>query len=248
MWRLAAQARSLRLAVDRAGAASADIAVVLLTPGAIANENWPRLADLLDADERRRARRFAHDRDRRLYVAAHALKRLMLSAYAGGAPQDWRFETAPGGKPRLVGGQTPHFNLSHCEGLVACAVSRVAAVGIDVETVRHPAPFELVSGHFAPAERLWLSGLEAARRDIGFFRLWTLKEAVLKASGDGLALPLRDLDIGFAPLRVRFCHAALGPPAEWRLFQQTTGQAHVFALAWQGPASLSVALVHATIG
>src|SRR5271165_2632904 len=61
---------------------------------------WRQLSALLDDFERDRAARFVFERHRREYVAAHALKRLMLSFDHAAPPRSWAFETAPGGKPR----------------------------------------------------------------------------------------------------------------------------------------------------
>ena len=75
------------------------------------------------------------------------------------------------GKPMANG---CYFNISHSHGLVACAVSDVP-VGIDVEKIRPVSPWLLRI--LSPAER------ESVRRDEDFFRLWTLKEALIKCRG-----------------------------------------------------------------
>lgn len=67
-----------------------------------------------------------------------------------------------------------YFNISHSHGLVACAVAEVP-VGIDVEKIR-PVPPRLLR-ILSPAER------EYVRCDEDFFRLWTLKEALIKCRG-----------------------------------------------------------------
>ena len=195
----------------------------------------PRLAALLDWPERERALRFVYARHRHQYVVAHALKRLMLSAAAGPevAPEAWRFETDPGGKPRVGPGAGPHFNLSHCDGLVACAVSRQVELGVDVECLTGDAPLELARSHFAPEEEKWLRELPSADQPLGFFRLWTLKEAYIKAVGVGLTQSLQDFAFAFDPLRVTFHDASLGTPATWRFYQRAVGAACILALAWQ---------------
>ena len=196
---------------------------------------WPRIAGLLNREERERAAQFVFERHRRQYIAAHALKRLMLSAFEGFevAPKAWSFETASGGKPRVNRGAGPYFNLSHCDGLVACAVSHRVELGLDVERLTPDAPLELAQSHFACDEDIWLRSLPAANRSQGFYRLWTLKEAYIKAVGLGLAQPLRDFSISFEPLRVTFHDASLGDPCRWRFYQRAVGVEHVLALAWQ---------------
>ncbi len=211
------------------------IAVGTVAVGAVPESLWPRLYGLLDSTERERAARFHFERDRRQHIAAHALKRLMLSACAHGtvAPQAWTFETALNGKPQVYERAGPHFNLSHCDGLVACAVSRRFELGLDVERLTDEIPFEFAQSQFGPEEALWLSSLPSAYRTTGFFRLWTLKEAYLKAAGLGLAQPMRDFTFGFDPLRVRFHNPSLGDASRWRFHQLEIGTRHVLALAWQ---------------
>ena len=92
-------------------------------------------ASLLDDDERKAFGRFVFDADRRDYAAAHALLRRMLhEALPDIAAEDFRFLRTPTGRPELAP-PAPRisFNLSHARGIVACAVSREAEVGIDAE-------------------------------------------------------------------------------------------------------------------
>lgn len=225
---------------------------------AIPEACWPRFASLLDAGERERAARFLFERHRRQFVAAHALKRLMLSAAAGATgPADWTFEAGAHGKPKLTGKRGPHFNISHCEGLVACAVSETVEIGVDVERLERPAPLELAGHYFAAAECTLLSALPQAQRPLGFFRLWTLKEAYIKATGLGLAQTLGDFAFSFEPLRVSFTDPALGDAAAWQFRQTTVGpETHVLALAWRGaplpvditPVALEALLVQTASG
>jgi len=201
--------------------------------GAIPDAVWPRLLDLLDTTERDRAARFVFERHRRQHIAAHALKRLMLSAVGGAPPRSWTFEAVAGGKPRVGPGPGPHFNISHCDGLVACAISDDLELGVDVEPVGRKAPLHLARTYFAPEEERWLASLPAAEQPLGFFRLWTLKEAYIKATGLGLAQPLHDFAFAFDPLRVLFHDPTLGDPRLWRFEQRLVGE-HLLALAWRG--------------
>jgi len=197
---------------------------------------WPRLAALLDDGERARHARYVFPRDRRQHVAAHALKRLLLSALAGLPPQAWTFETAPGGKPRVSRRAGPCFNLSHCDGLVACAASRDVELGVDVEPLARRAPLDLAPRYFAPEEERWLRSLPAAEQPRGFLRLWTLKEAFIKATGRGLAQHLHDFAFSFEPLQVTFRDDALGDSRAWRFEQHQLDGEHLLALAWRANA------------
>ena len=212
----------------------ARIDVATLALPSAPDPSWLHLATLLSEAERRRAARFHFEPDRQAYIAAHALKRRMLCDVAGGAPGDWEFATEPGGKPVVAGGHGPHFSLSHSHGLVACALSHDVPLGIDIEPIGRRAPLGVAQTFFSIDERAWLFDLPPAERPLGFFRLWTLKEALIKATGKGLAQSLRGFAIGFDPPSVRFAdpaNAALGP---W-CFMQTAVARHVMGLVWRGP-------------
>jgi 4'-phosphopantetheinyl transferase len=160
------------------------------------------MAGVLSDEERARRDRFVFDRDRRDFVAAHALVRRMLSRYGETEPADWRFDTDAHGKPSVVPAQagTPPlvFNLSHTHGLVACAVARATALGIDVERVdRMTLGPEIATRYFAAAEIRMLNAQAAERYAERFIELWTLKEAYIKAVGTGLAHPLDSFAFGF---------------------------------------------------
>lgn len=94
----------------------------------------------------------------------------------------------PYGKPEAPGVQ---FSLSHSGGYALLAVSD-SDVGADLERIR-PAPERVAARVFTPDEQRWLAGDDDY--DTRFFTLWTLKEALLKACGRGLTLPLQSLDV-----------------------------------------------------
>src|SRR4051794_3096098 len=167
-----------------------------------------RHASLLDAAERENAGRFAFERDRRHYIAAHALLRVMLSSIVPVPPRDWRFETGLFGRPEIVPTPTDvplRFNLSHTRGLVACCVTLRRDVGLDVEAVDRPMPdIDEIAAYFTQDERALLRLSAPARRYQLFFKLWTLKEAYIKAVGKGLSVPLDSFGFALDPIGIRF--------------------------------------------
>jgi 4'-phosphopantetheinyl transferase len=193
-----------------------------------------RWTALLDAEEQARAARFVHERDRRSFVAAHALLRIVLQRLAGRPAPTWRFEAGPRGKPALhpdhgLGRLT--FNISHTQGAVACAMTLDHAIGVDIEAVdRRVEMLGIARSHFAPAEFALLAAPDADRRDL-FFRLWTLKEAYIKAHGDGLALPLQQFAFSLAPLSVAFEPGLRDDPARWQFATLSPTPAHRLSLA-----------------
>jgi 4'-phosphopantetheinyl transferase len=159
--------------------------------------DWLGAESILSSDEQVRAARFRHGADRRLFLAAHVLQRSVLSKYAAVTPGAWRFATDPGGKPRILdpgSHQWLRFNLSHTRGWVALAVARDHEVGIDVERLPSSVDRDLPIAALSEPEREWIES-HSANRVEGFYEIWTLKEAFLKASGHGLVLPLQEFSI-----------------------------------------------------
>jgi 4'-phosphopantetheinyl transferase len=195
----------------------------------------PALSRYLSVPERERASRFKFAEDRDAFIAAHALLRCMLSEEAGPAPEEWRFQQADGGKPeidRSMGQDGLQFSLSHARGLVACAVTRRCALGIDVEYYARPIPaIGLAERFFARSEAEWLASQPAADRNRMFCRLWTLKEAYLKATGQGLAIPLNSFFFTLDPISVAFTAAQTESGQDWQFAERDPCTGHALSLA-----------------
>jgi 4'-phosphopantetheinyl transferase len=211
-----------------------DAVLTLLLPLAgITARGWAAADAALSPEERARAGRFMFDRDRDACRAAHGLKRVTLARLNGVAPSALDFVVGPRGKPALGTRPALRFNLSHCHGLVALAVSRDREVGVDVEFLGRRRPLvEALDRYFGPAERAWLATRPPAEFVADFLRLWTLKEAAIKATGDGLYADLDSFDVD--PVRP----ALLRRPAAWpalALSARPVGADHVAALAVADP-------------
>ena len=180
---------------------------------------------LLDPDERRRAERFVFPRHRLLFIAAHALLRATLAALAGCGATELRFVAGVHGKPTawLDSGPAPlSFNLSHTDGIagLAAIVQPGRSIGFDLEPLSRRVNLAVADRFFTPAEIAWLRSLaEDARRD-GFLRLWTLKEAFLKATGKGLTQNLASFWFDVLPLRIHFTPQLREDPTHWRFEQR----------------------------
>ena len=162
-----------------------------------AAEAWPVDVGLvLSPDERARHQRYLREADRRLFLAAHVMVRHVLSHHTDIEPAAWRFGVGDHGRPEIVNEDAPlglRFNLSHTDGMIAVLVHGRLDAGVDVERVgRVDDPLALAGRVFAPAEHTALAGLPPAQRALRFTRVWTLKEAFIKATGMGLAMPLSD--------------------------------------------------------
>ena len=185
---------------------------------------------LLSADECARADRFHFAADRSAYVAAHALLRCLLGAQGIPAPC---FDIGPWGRPELAGvPRRLRFSLTHTRTLVAVALALTDDLGVDTETAdRETDALDLASRFFAPAEAARLAALPQAAREQEFLRIWTLKEAFVKAVGLGLSLPLDRFAFGAAPGEFS-CAAELGDPASWSFRSLYTGPSRRERESW----------------
>jgi 4'-phosphopantetheinyl transferase len=167
-----------------------------------AQEDVPYFSSLLSPDEKERAGRFYFERDRSRYILGRGILRTLLAAHLNLEPAQIRFSYGPCGKPALKstrGENAPQFNISHSGNLLMVAFCQEHRVGIDVEQVRLVADeLRLAEEFFSPGESKWISSLNGARRRAAFFKLWTCKEALVKASGIGLAEIKEQMEIQLA--------------------------------------------------
>ncbi len=141
---------------------------------------------VLAPPELERAQRLPDDRARGRWVASRAFLRRTLAPEVGADPGDLELKVSEAGKPFLDGG--PWFSLSHSGDHALLAVSAGAPVGADLERVREGlAEAPSAERYFSEPERTELQSLEGSQRVQRFFQLWTLKEAYLKATGEGVA-------------------------------------------------------------
>jgi 4'-phosphopantetheinyl transferase len=166
----------------------------------------PDFARLLSASERKRADRFQFDRDRERFVVRRGLLRRILARYLACDPAEISFTYEARGKPSLANlireGHPVHFNLSHSHGMALIAVTRQHALGVDVERVRPMPEIDQIAARFFSArENAMLNALPSDSTIEGFFHCWTRKEAYLKATGQGIAESLLEVEVSLTPGR-----------------------------------------------
>lgn len=155
---------------------------------------------LLNAEELARARRFRVVGARQLFVAARAAVRRTLGLALDRKPTELKFDFGEHGKPKLQSETDLRFNLSHSGSTICIAAARNIELGVDVEEIGRTLDFErLATRFFASSEaRAVAQAHDDARRRL-FFHCWTAKEAVLKATGSGLSVPVRDVEVNTDP-------------------------------------------------
>lgn len=219
----------------------------LRTDRELPSEVLERCAGLLSLEEQARRDRFMFDADRRRYTLSHAMLRQTLSLYEPVAAGEWIVETGPHGKPAIAAGQPQlSFSLTHTAGLSACAIARGRDVGVDAENISRPAEYQqLAQRFFSPPEAERISRLPDDWRAEGFFAVWTLKEAYIKARGLGFALPLADFAFSFPEgvVTVEFASRLDDDPATWQFERLQPTKEHRVAVAVRQPRSQPLVVV-----
>lgn len=197
----------------------------------------------LSAGERDRQARYHFADDRLRDLVTRAMVRLVLSRYAPIAPVDWCFSSNAYGRPEIavdhdaVRGLT--FNVSHTAGLIALAVTRACAIGVDVEHAYARSVSTSIAEHFfAPMEVAALSRLPAERQQERFFEYWTFKEAYIKARGMGLSIPLDRFAISFPgedAVQLQMDPDLGDRAGRWSLSQYRPTAEHILAVCTERP-------------
>lgn len=153
------------------------------------------LQTLLSPDELQRAQRFKFEKDRDSFIAARGILRTILGDYLNLDPKIIQFQYSSKGKPFLTSvSPLISFNLSHSNGKAVYAIALNQNIGIDLEAIRPIEVLSLAKRFFCESEYHWLTSLSPQQQNIEFFKLWTCKEAYLKATGEGI-VGLQDVEI-----------------------------------------------------
>ncbi|WP_030173000.1 4'-phosphopantetheinyl transferase family protein [Spirillospora albida] len=203
--------------------------------------HWARPADgpemraLLDERERDRYEKFLRAEDKARFVTGRFLARSVLADRTGLAPDRIRFTTdcplcaGTHGKPRLPGHDLD-FSLSHSGDRVVLVLVEGAEVGVDVERESDRDIVRLAEMVLTEPEREALFAMPDRRR--GFHTYWSRKEALLKATGHGLAAPMTAIHVSppDAPAEVLAWHGEAAA-AEVRLADLTPGPGYAASAA-----------------
>ena len=149
-----------------------------------------RLWQSLSADEWQRARQIHHGPTRASWMRSRWFLRTVLAAELGVQSTALVFALGAHGKPRLVEPASRlHFNLSHSGNWVALAISNDGEVGVDIEAYNdEPIAPELVAEVLTAPEQQAFNRLPPDQQPSLFYALWTAKEALMKATGQGINL------------------------------------------------------------
>ena len=167
-----------------------------------------RMRRILISDEIERAARFRVEGAAQRFVVARAVLRSVLGRFTGIDPAAVVFAYGEHGKPHLAAGG-PRFNASDSGDFVVVALAS-AELGVDLEVLRPLARGDRLARRICTERELEaFETISEAERDAAFLRLWTCKEAALKAVGAGLSGGVKnvevDLQSGQSPRLERLC-------------------------------------------
>jgi len=204
-------------------------------------DEFDSIASLLSPAESARAERFGTDALKVRWIAGRAALRVVLGRTLGVDPAAVAIRRGLRGRPELAdAGSGIDFNVSHTRGVALIAIARDLGegtrIGVDIEhRDREIGADRLARKFLTPREQAILADFAPDMRRQRFLRHWTCKEAMSKATGDGLAAPFRrlDVEISDAPRLVE------GPPpylpVHWSLFYAEVPDEWLATVAlWRG--------------
>lgn len=152
-------------------------------------------AQILSIEETSKSNSFHFSVDRNNFISSHIALRLILSTYLNQKPHLLNFFTNKYGKPFLTD-STLKFNLSHSGEIALVAICENDEIGIDVELLSDEINYtETARNFFSKNETYYLDSVSKTNLRKEFFRIWTRKEAFIKAEGRGLAIPLQSFSV-----------------------------------------------------
>jgi 4'-phosphopantetheinyl transferase len=157
-----------------------------------------RFLRLLDDVEQGRFEAYRQEADKRRFLTGRVLAKTVAAERLGIPLESVKFDATcedcgkPHGRPRIPGADLA-LSISHSGELIGLAATPSIPVGLDVETTTRRADDGLIEYALSPAETASLAGLPEEDRAAAFFVYWTRKEAVMKATGKGLRIPLKSI-------------------------------------------------------
>lgn len=167
-----------------------------LASGDLHQKTSAALINTLSNDERVRQDSFHFAHDAHNFACARGFLRSLLGAYCNRSPALLQFRYGKQGKPTLLHDNRVSFNLSHSgEHIVVGITHKANDLGVDIESFRHIEDFNNILNVLHPREKEFITAQIAPIQQKQFFRLWTCKEAVIKATGEGLSCPLKSFHV-----------------------------------------------------
>lgn len=148
-----------------------------------------------------------HPKAARLFLISRILVKTVLADKLGISPHQVNIQLHPNGKPFVQGSKAVYFNLTHSADVIILAVTEEGEIGVDIEQVDREFEWMRVDSVLAPIEIEWIKENELTdpfsvyQR---FFQIWTLKEAYIKCTGEGMSRHLKKLNFYVLPEHIQF--------------------------------------------
>lgn len=202
-----------------------------IAPGA--GRSAVELGAALPAPERAHADALSEVTRRETFILTRAATRSILGAYLDRPPHRLRWRTGEFGKPEIDGcAGALSFNLTHSGDLALLAVTGGRPVGVDLEAPRSGFPAVAFAARYFPSDEAELVRAAPSAHSV-FVRLWTRKEACVKAAGVRLAQGLR-LPVAGASGTVVVCDPRQGVPGVWTVTDLSVPAGYTAAVALAG--------------
>ncbi|MEQ0560639.1 4'-phosphopantetheinyl transferase superfamily protein [Amycolatopsis sp. NEAU-NG30] len=210
-----------------------------------------RYLRLLDEVEQGRFAAYRQDADKRRFLTGRVLAKTVAAERLGLTAEAVKFDATcedcgkPHGRPRVPGADLA-LSISHSGELIGVAATPSVPVGLDVETATRRADEGLIDYALSPAEAAHLANLDPDEKAAAFFVYWTRKEAVMKATGKGLRIPLQSITFSRydEPARLAASETPALDPATTRLADLKAADGYRAAIAVLTTEELSVTEEH----
>jgi len=161
-------------------------------------------ADILPVEELLRINNLKSVEHQRRSRDSYILRRLILGSITNKSPDQIVFECSDFGKPQIRNGKDVAFSISHSGNLFAIAISTSRRLGLDIETIAGKCnSFTFLGGHLLGSIDTASGSGSNSVSTISILKNWTLREAYLKASDNGVGIPNCCVDRDF-PLRAEY--------------------------------------------
>jgi 4'-phosphopantetheinyl transferase len=196
------------------------------------------MSQTLSSKELKRAASFNFKKDSDSFIKRRWFLRKMLGRYLKSPPESLKFSYSANGKPYICGeflDSGINFNLSHSYELALYAFTLNRRIGVDIEHIRPIAEMsEIVVRFFSAIEKEEWENISPSQKKEAFFSYWSLKEAYLKARGEGLSIPLDKFTVSLEPPALLGDASVSQEPHEWTLDLIYPASGYTGALAVEG--------------
>ena len=148
----------------------------------------------LPLKDKERLQAIQTENKREISIKRHVILLQILSYYLNKDISEINLEYNEYGKPYLELTEIK-FNISNSYNFLLVGITMGNELGVDIEKFRSNVEFDkLVERYFTKNEKDFFTTLSETKKEVFFFDLWTMKEAILKATGLGMRLPLNSFE------------------------------------------------------